>query len=138
MAASLGSGNEKPVPDEPIGKRATVEKTLTPAAGSWSKRRKLGRNVGSQVRSAGNGWISAKKNRIEGLLLRTGLLGCFDRAAAKRSRWEKRGVLGVLLHKPFGELGEPEIWSLCRNYDQSDVGFSSDMFILSPAGRVAK
>jgi hypothetical protein len=40
-----------------------------------------------------------------------------------RSRWEKRGVLSVLLHKPLVNSANPLIWSLCRNYSQNGVGF---------------
>ncbi|EMI19364.1 hypothetical protein RMSM_03700 [Rhodopirellula maiorica SM1] len=37
-----------------------------------------------------------------------GYLKCFDRSAAKWSRWEKRESLSVLLYKPLNDFGEPE------------------------------
>ncbi|TWU60137.1 hypothetical protein Poly51_04110 [Rubripirellula tenax] len=39
--------------------------------------------------------------------LPAGFMVCFDRSAAKWSRWEKREDLDVLLHKSLVDQGEP-------------------------------
>jgi hypothetical protein len=36
-----------------------------------------------------------------------GYIRRFDQSAAKWSRWEKRESLGVLLHEPWNDFGEP-------------------------------
>lgn len=64
----------------------------------------------------------------------------FDQMAAKRSRWENGGGVSVLLHLPFGRLGQPEKLVPLPVNDRRNVdrGYSTHVFILDAAEPTAR